>query len=44
MSTFQYDELLTEPQILARQTLPPVKEADQHAEAAPEERISGTAH
>jgi hypothetical protein len=31
MSTFQHDELLTQSEILGKETLPPAKEADRHA-------------
>jgi hypothetical protein len=34
MSTLQHDELLTQSEILEKETLPPAKEADQHAEGA----------
>ena len=44
MSTLQHDELLTQSEILEKETLPPAKEADQHAEAqkARPARPSGT--
>ena len=35
MSTLEHDELLTQSEILEKETLPPAKEADQHAEAEP---------
>ena len=37
MSKLQHDELLTQSEILEKETLPPAKEADQHAEAEPDE-------
>ena len=37
MSTLQHDELLTQSEILEKETLPPEKEADQYAEAEPDE-------
>ncbi len=37
MSTLQRDELLTQNEILEKETLPPAKEADQHAEEEPDE-------
>ncbi len=37
MSTLQRDELLTQSEILEKETLPPAKEAEQHAEADREE-------
>jgi hypothetical protein len=40
MSTLQHDELLTQSEILEEETLPP-KEADQHAEAEPDEAHHG---
>jgi hypothetical protein len=43
MSTLQHDELLTQSEILEKETLPPEKEADQHAEAAPDEAYNKTA-
>jgi hypothetical protein len=33
MSTLQHDELLTQSEILEKETWPPVKKADQYAEA-----------
>jgi hypothetical protein len=41
MSTLQHDELLTQSEILEKETLPPAKEADQHAEAEPDEEHHG---
>jgi hypothetical protein len=41
MSTLQHDELLTQSEILEKETLPPAKEADQHAEAEPDEAHHG---
>jgi hypothetical protein len=41
MSTLQHDELLTQSEILDKETLPPAKEADQHAEAEPDEEHHG---
>jgi hypothetical protein len=41
MSTLQHDELLTQSEILEKETLPPEKEADQHAEAEPDEAHHG---
>ena len=35
------DELLTQSEILEKETLPPAKEADQHAEAEPDEAHHG---
>ena len=35
MSTLQHDELLTQSEILEKETLPPAKEARQHSEAEP---------
>ena len=37
MSTLQHDELLTQSEILEKETLPPAKEADQHGEEEPDE-------
>jgi len=37
MSTLEHDELLTQSEILEKETLPPAKEAAQHAEAEPDE-------
>ena len=37
MSTLEHDELLTQSEILEKETLPPAKEANQHAEAEPDE-------
>jgi hypothetical protein len=37
MSTLEHDELLTQSEILEKETLPPAKEAAQHAEAKPDE-------
>jgi hypothetical protein len=44
MWTLQHDELLTQSEILEKETLPPAKEADPHAEAqkARPARPSGT--
>jgi hypothetical protein len=36
MSTLQHDELLTQSEILEKETLPPEKEADQQSEAEPD--------
>ena len=36
MSTLQRGELLTQSEILEKETLPPAKDADQHAEAEPD--------
>jgi hypothetical protein len=41
MSTLQHDELLTKSEILEKETLSPAKEADQYAEAEPDERHHG---
>jgi hypothetical protein len=41
MSALQHDELLTQSEILEKETLPPAKEADQHAEAGPDEAHHG---
>ena len=41
MSTLQYDELLTQSEILEKETLLPAKDADQHAEAEPDEAKHG---
>jgi len=41
MSTLQHDDLLTQGKILEKETLPPTKEADQHAETAPDETKHG---
>ena len=41
MSTLQHDELLTQSEILEKETLPPAKKADQHAEAEPDEAHHG---
>jgi hypothetical protein len=41
MSTLQRDELLTQSEILEKETLPSAKEADQHAEAEPDEAKHG---
>jgi len=41
MSTLQHDELLTQSEILDKETLPPVKKADQYAEAEPDESHHG---
>jgi len=40
-STLQHDELLTQSEILEKETLPPAKEAHQHAEAEPDEAHHG---
>jgi hypothetical protein len=37
MSTFQRDELLTQSEILEKETLPSAKEANQYAETEPDE-------
>ena len=37
ISTLQHGEVLTQSEILEKETLPPAKEADQHAEAEPDE-------
>jgi len=37
MSTLEHDELLTQSEILEKETLPPAKEAAQHAEGEPDE-------
>ena len=41
MSTLQRDELLTQSEILEKETLPSAKEADQHAEADLDEAKHG---
>jgi hypothetical protein len=41
MSTFQRDQLLTQSEILEKETLPPTKEAYQHSEAEPAEAKHG---
>jgi hypothetical protein len=41
MSTLQRDELLTQSEILEKETSPPTKEADQHSEAEPDEAKHG---
>ena len=41
MSTLQHDELLTQSEILEKETVPPAKEAYQHSEAEPEEAKHG---
>jgi len=41
MSTLQHDELLTQSEILEKETLPRAKEADQYAEAEPDEANHG---
>jgi hypothetical protein len=41
MSTLQHHELLTQSEILEKETLPPEEEADQHAEAEPDEAHHG---
>ena len=41
MSTLQHDELLTQSEILEKETLPPAKEAYQHAKAEPDEAKHG---
>ena len=41
MSTFQRDELLTQSEILEKETLPPAKEAAQQSEAEPNEAEHG---
>jgi hypothetical protein len=41
MSTLQRGELLTQSEILEKETLPPAKKADQHAEAEPDKAKHG---
>jgi len=41
MSTLQRDKLLTQSEILKKETWPPTKEADQHSEAEREEAKHG---
>jgi len=41
MSTLQHDELLTQSEILEKETSPPTKEADQHSETEPDEAKHG---
>jgi len=41
MSTLQHDELLTQNEILDKETLQPVKKADQYAEPEPDESHHG---
>lgn len=41
MSTFQRDELLTQSEILEKETLPSAKEVYQHSEAEPDEAKHG---
>jgi len=41
MSTLQRDELLTQSEILKKETSPLTKEADQHSEAEPDEAKHG---
>jgi hypothetical protein len=41
MSTLQRNELLTQSEILKKETSPPTKEADQHSEAEPDEAKHG---
>jgi hypothetical protein len=41
MSTLHHDELLTQSEILEKEILPSEKEADQHAEAEPDEAHHG---
>ena len=41
MSTLQRDELLTQSEILEKETSPPAKKADQHSEAEPDESKHG---
>jgi hypothetical protein len=41
MSTLQHDELLTQCENVVKETLPPAKEADQHAKAEPDEAHHG---
>lgn len=41
MSTLQGDKLLTQSEILEKETLPPAKEAHQHSEAEPEDAKHG---
>jgi hypothetical protein len=41
MSTLQRDELLTQSEILEKETLPPAKEVYQHSETDPDEAKHG---
>jgi len=41
MSTLEHDELLTQSEILKKEIWPPVKKADQYAEAEPDESHHG---
>jgi hypothetical protein len=41
MSTLQRDELLTQSEILEKETLPSAKDANQYAEAEPDEAKHG---
>jgi hypothetical protein len=41
MSTLQHNKLLTQSEILEKETLPPAKEADQRAEAEPDNAKHG---
>jgi hypothetical protein len=41
MSTFQRDELLTQSEILEKETLPPAKEVYQYSKAEPDEAKHG---
>jgi hypothetical protein len=41
MSMLQHDELLTQSEILEKETVPPAKEAYQHSEAEPDEAKHG---
>jgi hypothetical protein len=41
MSTLQHDELLTQSEILEKETVPPAKEAYQHSEEESEEAKHG---
>jgi hypothetical protein len=41
MSRLQHDELLTQSEILDKETVPPAKEAYQHSEAEPDEAKHG---
>src|SRR5271155_5066270 len=41
MSPLQHDELLTQSEILEKETFPPAKEADQHSKTEPDEAHHG---
>jgi hypothetical protein len=41
MSTLQHDELLTQSEILEKETSPPAKKADHHSKAEPDEAKHG---